>query len=242
MKPVTSRLLLEFKHTLTRIGARLHPAILHRMQMVLNYMVLGRWMREQGFSVPPRVADRAQVFDAVAQRVQNRHVLYLEFGVARGDATQYWVEAITDPTARFYGFDSFEGLPEDFDQTSSQLKTGHFDTGGQVPQIDDPRVAFVKGWFQDTLPSFEVPEHDVLVLNMDADLYTSTRFVLDYLKPYIRPGTFVYFDDLSRPEHEPKAFSEFMKDTGLKFRIVSADKTLNRVFFECISAPASDKE
>ena len=69
---------------------------------------------------------------------------------------------------------------------------------------------------------------------MDADLYSSTIYVLRHLRQYIKPGTFVYFDDMSRPDHEPRALSEFMSETRSRFRVVSADYSLNCVFFECI--------
>jgi hypothetical protein len=110
---------------------------------------------------------------------------------------------------------------------------GTFSTQGVVPIVDDSRVHFFKGWFEEVLPTYTVPEHDVLVMNMDADLYSSTVFVLRHLRPHIRSGTFVYFDEMSRVEHEPRAFDEFMKETGLVFHAVCAEKTLNRAFFRC---------
>jgi hypothetical protein len=69
---------------------------------------------------------------------------------------------------------------------------------------------------------------------MDADLYSSTSCVLRHLRPYIRPGTFIYFDEMNHPEHEPKAFAEFMKETSLNFKPVCADRTLTYAFFECV--------
>ena len=36
-------------------------------------------------------------------------------------------------------------------------------------------------------------------------------------------------------EHEPRAFDEFMKESGLKFRLVGADKTLTFVAFQCVA-------
>ena len=132
-----------------------------------------------------------------------------------------------------HGFDSFEGLPEDFDVAGPYVK-GTFATGGAMPRIDDPRVKFFKGWFEETLPSYRPPDHDVLVVCMDADLYSSTILVLRHLRQWIVPGSFIYFDDMSRPEHEPRAFDEFMKETGLSFRLVAADRSLNTAFFECV--------
>lgn len=39
---------------------------------------------------------------------------------------------------------------------------GAFDLGGEIPQFDDPRVRFFKGWFEDTLSEYGPPRHDVL--------------------------------------------------------------------------------
>jgi O-methyltransferase len=72
-------------------------------------------------------------------------------------------------------------------------------------------------------------------VTLDADLYSSTIFVLNQLRSWIRPGTFLYFDDLSRPEHEPKAFDEFIRESGLRFQAVAADRSLNNAVFECVA-------
>src|SRR5713226_5160051 len=39
---------------------------------------------------------------------------YLEFGVRYGDSLFKWSALNTRPTSRFIGFDSFEGIPEDW--------------------------------------------------------------------------------------------------------------------------------
>jgi hypothetical protein len=70
---------------------------------------------------------------------------------------------------------------------------------------------------------------------MDADLYSSTIYVLTKLRPHIKPGTLIYFDEMNHLEHEPKAFDEFVAESGLKFRGVAADKTLAFVVLECVA-------
>ena len=165
--------------------------------------------------------------------MRDRRVLYLEFGVFQGTCTRYWSKALKHPDTRLHGFDSFEGLPEDFDVDGPYVK-GTFDVGGEIPQIEDSRVAFHKGWFDEVLPTYELPDHEVLVIIIDADLYSSTQYVLRHLRPFIKPGTFIYFDDMSRPDHEPRAFEEFWKESGLGFRLVSTEYSLNTAFFECV--------
>jgi hypothetical protein len=65
--------------------------------------------------------------------------LYLEFGVFEGRSMRGWSSHLTASGAHPIGFDSFEGLPEDW---RPGLGTGHFATG-QPPDIADPRVRFV---------------------------------------------------------------------------------------------------
>ena len=222
-----------FKQLLAYLGAILPESVLHSLQMILNYMKLGRWNRAQGFVYPIRFPHRSQVFNIVAEKIKDKRVLYLEFGVYQGSSMRWWSEALKNPASILHGFDSFEGLPEAFDDAGGKYARGWFSTDGQVPQIDDPRVTFFKGWFDRTLPGYTLPDHEVLVINIDADLYSSTIFVLNALRPHFKKGTYLYMDDMSRPDHEPRAMEEFMRETGLKFRPLAADVTLNNAFFVC---------
>ena len=216
------------KKMLTVVGARLSSHSLLQLQMTVNHMRLGRWMRDHGFTVSTRAPSRAAVWDAVARTVADREVVYLEFGVFEGDSMRYWSRALKNPHSVLHGFDSFEGLPE----RGGRWTKGQFTTEGRIPEIDDPRVRFFKGWFDQVLPTYTLPPHDLLVINMDADLYSSTIYVLRHLQDYIKPGTFIYFDDMNHMDHEPKAIDEFLSETGKKFRLVAADRTLAFVFFQ----------
>jgi hypothetical protein len=135
------------------------------------------------------------------------------------------------PNSKLHGFDSFEGLPETWETTEK----GHFNTGGSVPKIDDPRVTFFKGWFSDTLPKYTLPPHDVLFVTLDADLYSSTKTVLDFIRPHVSVGTYFYFDEFHFRDHELRAFDEFLSETEYVFDVVAADRGLSRVLFQCIS-------
>jgi len=103
---------------------------------------------------------------------------------------------------------------------------------GNIPKIDDARVRFHQGWFDETLPLFTLPERERLIINMDADLYSSTKFVLDALREEIAPGTIIIFDEFCDRAHELKAFDEFLQTTALKFRFKGATETLEHVAFE----------
>ena len=164
-------------------------------------------------------------------KLRGQKVLYMEFGVALGESIRYWSQELKNPTAAFHGFDSFEGLPE---QDGPWYK-GQFGVSGRVPIIDDSRVTFFEGWFDQVLSHYHLPPHDVLVINMDADLYSSTKYVLSYLCPQIKPGTLIYFDEMNHLDHELRAFEEFTTQNSIKFRPLCADRTLAHVSFECAS-------
>jgi hypothetical protein len=218
-----------FKCLLTLIGAQLSDHALLQLQAFVNYLRIGRWMHNHGFFFHDRVSSREEVWAAMITKLRDQKVLYMEFGVGYGESIRYWSRELKNPTSVFHGFDSFEGLPE---QGGPWYK-GQFGTSGRVPIIDDSRVSFFKGWFDQVLPRYRLPAHDVLVINMDADLYSSTIYVLNYLRHQFKPGTLIYFDEMNHLDHEPRAFEEFASQNSIKFRPVCADKTLAHVSFEC---------
>ena len=212
----------------TRIGAHCSASVIHRLEKQINYLETGHWLQKNGFVASHRTRTRDEVFAAAARKVKDQQVLYLEFGVYEGDTMRYWSRELTHPRSCLHGFDSFEGLPETW---HLRRPKGYFSTGGHIPQIDDPRVKFFKGWFDETLPRYSLPRHEQLIINIDSDLYSSAKVVLDTLKPHITPGTYLYFDELCDPHHELKAFDEFLTDTGARFELVAAFRDLSGVMF-----------
>lgn len=170
----------------------------------------------------------------MADAVGNRPVLYLEFGVNQGESISFWSTLLTHPDSRLHGFDSFEGLPETFDERQRLVK-GAFAQGGKVPAISDSRVSFHKGWFSETLPAFVIPPHEQLVIVMDADLYSSTVFVLRHLDSWITPGTYIYFDDLVILGHETQAIDEYLSESGKCFEGVAVEWAKSRAVFRCVA-------
>jgi len=218
-----------FKHLLTRVGTLLSPNTVYNLGASLNYLELGRWMHARGYNVTRRVDRREQLFDLVGREVSDREVLYLEFGVFEGAATRYWSKLLRSPRSKLHGFDSFEGLPETWADVRPK---GSFFAEGRAPQIDDPRVQFFTGWFDETLPGYRCPPHEVLVLVLDADLYSSTKFVLNSLKDVIVPGTYIYFDEFNHRFDEMRAFEEFLDGSGMQFSVIGATRSLAHVMFQ----------
>ena len=103
---------------------------------------------------------------------------YFEFGVAHGKSMEEMTRILTAPDARFYGFDSFIGLPEKW----LMHDVGAFSNRGVFPDIHDDRVRFVKGWFQNSVPAFfadfKKEAGRPTLVHFDADLYSSTAFLL----------------------------------------------------------------
>ncbi len=192
---------------LVGIGARLPGKVVSALRNVVGHVELGANLKAAGaVGHPEIVQDDFGVFEVARQRVTGTRPLYLEFGVFEGRSMRWWSENLPQSEARFFGFDSFEGLPENW---QSGFPAGTFKTG-QPPEIADDRITFVTGWFDETLPKFEVPDHDQLIVNIDCDLYSSATTVLTWIEPYVQPGTLIYFDEFPSPDHEMRAFKEFL--------------------------------
>jgi O-methyltransferase len=144
---------------------------------------------------------------------------YLEFGVHRGHSILYFARENRSPDSRFFGFDCFTGLPEDWNRNYPR---GHFDTGGRVPETTDTRVAFVVGLFQDTLPKFlaEYRTGNRIIVNIDCDLYSSALYCLTKLDPVLPPGTIVIFDEFGSVLHEFRAVQDYLSSYRRGFKVI----------------------
>lgn len=158
---------------------------------------------------------------------------YLEFGVYQGASIKYWASINKAPQSRFFGFDSFEGLPEDW--RNSQPR-GHFHTGGLTPIIDDGRVQFAKGWFINSVPSFAraFAARNRLVLHFDADLYGSTMLPLVHFDRFMTSGTLLVFDEFYDRDHEYKALMDWQKTCDRKFRVVAQMENFDKICVELL--------
>lgn len=146
---------------------------------------------------------------------------FFEFGVADGDSFRWWVEKNNHTSSKFFGFDTFTGLPEDF----GVMKKSDYDRQGEFPDITDKRVLFVKGMFQDSLPGFMESyqrQNQRLILHLDADLYSATLYVLTRFAYLLRRDDIIIFDEFGVPTHEFKAFSEFCHAYGFKYEVLAA--------------------
>ena len=147
--------------------------------------------------------------------------LILEFGVFRG--TTIRLIARHSPQEKVYGFDSFRGLPERW--IGSRTVSTTMDRGGVLPSVPG-NVELIAGWFNETLPPF-LANHSGQVgfVHIDCDIYSSTKEVFTLLHDRMAPGCVIVFDEFfgynGFRQHEYRAFHEFIRETGRKYRFVS---------------------
>jgi O-methyltransferase len=165
--------------------------------------------------------DRYRLYRRVHETfVGEAAITYLEFGVWKGDSITCWAKMNSHPESRFYGFDTFTGLPEDWNKLSPR---GAFDLNGNVPAVNDSRVTLIPGLFQKSLYSFLVDfkaAHPIIV-HIDCDLYSSALFVLTALDRVLRPGTIIIFDEFVDLQHEFAAFLDYTQSFYRQWRALA---------------------
>jgi hypothetical protein len=172
---------------------------------------------------------RIPLYRWVLGQVAGADGLFLEFGVYKGDSINRLAELKPDVT--WYGFDSFVGLPEAW---TLGAKAGAFSTQGTRPDVRE-NVRLVEGFFQDTLPAFVAQQRasSVAVLHVDADLYSSTRTILENLKGLLVPGSIIIFDELINypgwQDGEYRAFMEYVDQNGVAFEYIGYNRTGSQV-------------
>jgi len=145
---------------------------------------------------------------------------FLEFGVWKGRSITITSKLIGGSILKtVHGFDSFEGLPEDW-FGYDDIK-GRFSLDGKLPEVPK-NVKLHKGRFHETLPKFLVEnDESVAFLHIDSDLYSSAKTVLNLLRERIVVNTIIVFDDYFNYPNWQKgefmAFQEFVKENNIHY-------------------------
>jgi hypothetical protein len=159
-----------------------------------------------------------------------------EFGTYRGFTAQTFAELLRDIhwPADLYLYDSFAGLPAPTgsDTTSYEFRREAWVEGAMTPETDivariresvagaigEARLSIHAGFFDASLPA-NPPREPVAILHIDADLYSSARFVLQYLADanLLRDGGVLLMDDFNCNAANPnmgerKALTDFLAD------------------------------
>ena len=162
--------------------------------------------------------------------------LHLEFGALTGATLNVLAELIAPRCA--YGFDSFEGLPEDW---GPGFKKGHFKTAKRPQLLDNAEL--VTGWFKDTLVPF-LAEHVGVVAfaHVDSDVYSSAYYVLTTMAEQgrIQHGTVIQFDEYFANKDgkwfrgEYDAFMLFVREHKVRYRYIGEADEAAAVYVEGI--------
>lgn len=146
--------------------------------------------------------------------------LIIEFGVWTGTSISFFA-SLTQETV--FGLDSFEGLREDW--KGWENPKGAFNLHGVLPEVPS-NVKLIKGWFDETLPSFlhEHPEPFSFV-HIDCDTYEGTTVILKMAGDRFCKGTIVIFDEYFGYRGwrggEFKAWQEFVTARGLTYEYLA---------------------
>ncbi len=145
---------------------------------------------------------------------------YLEFGVFRGYSLNFFSRILKRKNISIYGFDSFAGLNEDWLGTT--VIKGAMDLKQKVPPLNNNCIPIV-GLVEETLPKF-ISEKKNLKINfvhMDLDVYSSSKFVLSKIKPYLTNNAIIILDNIyNKPawQHgEYKALTETFNEDEYRF-------------------------
>ncbi len=182
---------------------------------------LEAWNYIKSLDPKPIMLGHASSIFRLAINKARKDGLVMEFGVFHGTSIRQ-ISGLVD--GEVHGFDSFEGIPEAWNNE----RAGSYSTEGLMPEVPQ-NVHLHAGWFEDSIPVFRQSveshrNHPVRFMNIDCDLYRSTKTVLDLFHEQIGPGTVMVFDEfignLSWKQDEFKAFHDAASQYGWRFEVL----------------------
>ncbi len=157
----------------------------------------------------------------------------VECGCAQGGSAALMALTLVRHKARrrLWLFDTFEGLPAPT-AGDPDFEIAELFTGTCVGTIEDVRglfqrlnvekdVHFVKGLFQNTLPTAEIGQ--IALLHIDGDWYESVRTCLENLYDKVAVGGIIQFDDYGYWQGARKAVDEFFVQRQIKVKLQRLD-------------------
>ncbi len=207
------------------VVCRLLPGAFHRNaadfgQSMEFSLWITRVFGREGASVPTR--DRLWK-RMIACFAPDSKVVGFEYGVAYGHATRWWL-AYCPCITKWYGFDTFTGLPEAW----RHFPEGAFSADGNPPNIVDSRIEWVVGRVEDTCSGDRISasesdaEHKIQrVFILDLDLYKPMQYVLSVIFPRLREGDILYFDEAADWD-ERRALLEVMEHKSVSLKLIGA--------------------
>lgn len=159
----------------------------------------------------------------------------VECGTARGGSAALMALTLHRFGAhrRLWVFDTFEGLPPPSDADPDRALAEHLVGAcrGELHEVEDlfrrlgirDAATFVKGLFQETLPT--APVGAIAVLHLDGDWYESVMTCLEHLYHRVSPGGIVQIDDYGHWAGARKATQEFLGRHAPSVRLRYVDYT-----------------
>src|SRR5690606_6901448 len=128
------------------------------LKFLVNIIGVSKWIKKHHgefsfndfYRGKRKYSDREQLYQHVitTKQLAEQEIHYLEFGVWGGNSFRWWLNHNNHPKSKFFGFDTFEGLPENW----FLLRKGELNAG--MPELSDARGQFIKGLFQHTFWDF----------------------------------------------------------------------------------------
>lgn len=157
---------------------------------------------------------------------------WLEFGVFKGRTINL---IASHSKSTVYGFDSFNGLPDEWDiDDSIKISCGHYsyedfalenNLSSKLPDVAD-NVQLVKGLFSETLPKF-ITNQSITLVHIDCDLYKSTKDIFQHISSNIAHGCILVFDELvnypNYKKHELLAFEEWIAESNADYEFIGME-------------------
>jgi hypothetical protein len=150
------------------------------------------WVTDHFGHVRP-LRNREELWSLMTHRVGAGAVRGIEFGVAWGYGTNWWLRNITDENLHWHGFDRFTGLPRNW----RDLPRGYFDADGKPPAIADTRVTWHVGDVEQRVFDLNL-DRDLscqFVILFDLDVFEPSLAAWEYIRGSLRPGDLLYFDE-----------------------------------------------
>jgi O-methyltransferase len=76
-----------------------------------------------------------------------------------------------------------------------------------------------------------------LVVNLDADMYTSTLFVLTSLAPHLKSGDLIFLDEFSCSLNAYRAFEDYVRAFRVSYKVIAAVHGYTRICVKLLDVP-----
>jgi O-methyltransferase len=182
-----------------------------------------------------KYSSREDLFDNLIKKEDEIQII--EFGVFIGYSLNYFSKLNINSKSKFFGFDSFEGLSDEWNYGfMGGKKKGYFklDDDNKLLNFNDNRVTLIKGYFNKTLrQNLKLfSKNQETFVHFDADLYSSTLFCLTTLHNHF-DNYIAIFDEF--PMHECSALHDYISsyNVNIKFLACTKDKVRVACRIEC---------